>query len=117
MTRRDLLAHLLVEAGDRGLTTAELLQAGVGSRYSARLLELRELGWVIESERIRDGSWRYTLVRKPDVDRDASPRRDSAEGTPAQGTRGVPVDTGRLFELSFDEAIPPAKDGIRGEAA
>lgn len=66
-TRRDLLAHLLREAGNRGITTGELLQAGVGSRYSARLLELRELGWVVEAKRIRDGSWRYTLLWEPDA--------------------------------------------------
>ncbi len=67
MTRRALLGHLLEQAGERGLTTAELLQAGIGSRYSARIWELREAGWVIEAHRIRDGSWRYTLLAKPGV--------------------------------------------------
>jgi hypothetical protein len=66
MTRRWLLLKLLEEAGDRGVTTGEILTAGVGSRYGARLLELREAGHVVEGERERDGSWRYRLVWSPD---------------------------------------------------
>lgn len=64
-TRRDLVLKLLKGAGARGVTTNELLAAGVGSRYSARVLELRERGYGITSERIRNGQWRYTLVREP----------------------------------------------------
>ena len=62
MTRRQLALSLLEEAGGRGVTTAGFLQAGVGSRYGARILELRRDGHVIEAVRLRDGSWRYTLV-------------------------------------------------------
>ncbi len=65
MTRRDLALRQLQRAGDRGVTTAEFLGAGVGSRYSARVLELRELGYVISSERVRDGQWRYCLSSEP----------------------------------------------------
>lgn len=64
-TRRELLAKLLRDAGDHGVTTGELLQHGVGSRYSARLMELREQGWVVQAERVRDGQWRYILVSEP----------------------------------------------------
>lgn len=69
MTRRDLTLSLLRAAGPSGVTTAELLQAGVGSRYGARLLELRELGHTITAEREREGSWRYIL----DTERSSSP--------------------------------------------
>lgn len=65
MTRKLTLLAILEAAGDRGATTAELIQGGVGSRYSARLLELRDEGYVIHGERVRDGSWRYTLTDSP----------------------------------------------------
>ncbi len=65
MTRRDLLLNVLEQAGARGVTTAEIIQAGVGSRYGARLLELRERGYVVEAVRVRDGSYRYTLLGGP----------------------------------------------------
>ena len=65
MSRRELLLHLLRQAGERGVTTSELLQACVGSRYGARLLELREEGHTISAERVRDGAWRYTLLDEP----------------------------------------------------
>jgi hypothetical protein len=64
-TRRALVYQLLRDAGPRGVTTNDLLLAGVGSRYSARILELREVGYVIESQRLRDGQWRYTLTHEP----------------------------------------------------
>ena len=64
-TRRDLVLRLLRAAGARGVTTSDLLVAGVGSRYSARLLELRERGYTITSERERQGQWRYRLIREP----------------------------------------------------
>lgn len=66
MSRKWLLSTLLKEAGERGVTTGELLQAGVGSRYGARLLELREDGYVIESIRERAGSFRYRLLATPE---------------------------------------------------
>lgn len=62
MTRKWLLLRLLEDAGQKGVTTAEVMQAGVGSRYGARLLELRTDGYTIRSERERAGSFRYTLL-------------------------------------------------------
>ncbi len=53
------------EAGDRGVTTGEILAAGVGSRYGGRLHELRRVGWTVEGVYVRDGEWRYTLVSEP----------------------------------------------------
>lgn len=97
MTRRGLCLHLLREAGERGVTTAELLQAGVGSRYSARILELRTEGYVIESERIREGSWRYVLTHDaeraagpPATDRNSASRSPGAMGRPGPGVLDSP---------------------------
>ena len=84
MTRDALLLRLLKDAGTRGVTTAEIMRAGVGERFGARLHELREAGHTIHSEHVRQGSWRYTLVDAPSPE----PREawsvpftlDSAEG-------------------------------------
>jgi hypothetical protein len=63
---RALIRHLLEEAGDRGVTTAQLLEAGAGSRYGARIHELRhEDGLNITEKPLRQGSSVYKLVGRP----------------------------------------------------
>lgn len=37
---------------------------GICYRYSARIHELRKDGWNIERSHIKDGLWRYWLVRE-----------------------------------------------------
>lgn len=61
MTNRSLALKLLRDAGPRGVTTGEFLNAGAGNRFSARLKELRDQGHPITAKRIRNGSWRYFL--------------------------------------------------------
>lgn len=56
-TQRAYALHLLEEAGPRGITTNQLLQAGAGSRFGARVHELRhDAGY-----RIDEHAERYTL--------------------------------------------------------
>lgn len=50
----------------RWVTTHDLLMAGCGSRYSARIMELRHLGYEIEAEQVRPGSWRYRRSAGPE---------------------------------------------------
>src|SRR5438105_98255 len=101
MTRRDLTLHLLREASASGVTTADFLRAGVGSRYGARLRELREAGHTITAKRERDGSWRYTLNPERDIAPAPTPALSGSAGTahPAAAS-GVALagETGRLFE-------------------
>lgn len=59
-TARGLVAHMLHE-NPHGVTTGQLLKAGAGSRYGARIKELRESGMRIESELVRPGEWRYWI--------------------------------------------------------
>lgn len=60
-TRRVLSA--LTAAGERGLTTAQLCQPGVGGvRFGARVLELRSVGFTIAASQERPGSYRYKLI-------------------------------------------------------
>lgn len=65
MTKRDLARQLLERAGAGGVTTSQFLRAGVGSRFGARLQELRDQGFDISSERVRDGEHRYILRGRP----------------------------------------------------
>lgn len=56
---RRVLAKL-IGAGERGATTAELCQPGVGGvRFGARVHELRGLGFRIDAAPVRTGSYRY----------------------------------------------------------
>lgn len=64
-TQRNAVRRLLRVARHRGVTTAEFLAAGI-PRFSGRLLELRDEGYVISTERIGRGKWRYTLISEPD---------------------------------------------------
>ena len=63
--RRVLVA--LRNAGDRGATTAQLCQPGVGGcRFGARIMELRDVGLTITAVQERPGSFRYRLVGAAD---------------------------------------------------
>lgn len=73
MTRLQLVLDLLRKAGPRrGVTTGEFLQAGAGNRFGGRICELRKLGHVIETTRVRAGAFRYQLTR--DAERDGVER-------------------------------------------
>ena len=61
MTRRDLVLSLLRNAQPDGVTTAQFLEAGAGSRFGARIAELRAEGYDIISEYQRQGSHKYFL--------------------------------------------------------
>lgn len=52
--------RMLQEAGERGVTTGEFLRCYI-ARFSARLGELRAVGWRIRGARERDLSWRFWL--------------------------------------------------------
>lgn len=92
VTRRQLTLHLLREAGGRGVTTSEFLEGGCGSRFGGRILELREQGHMIETERVREGSFRYTLTF--DVERDTTTR---------------PVDPG-MASIPNGDGVSPGAD-------
>lgn len=56
---------MLRRAGDRGVTTGEFLEEGIG-RFGARVAELREAGHHVVTERVRGNKFRYIL--KPSVE-------------------------------------------------
>lgn len=59
--RTPMLLRLLTQAGEKGLTTHQLLESGVGSRYGARIRNLREAGYEITTDQIGPYSFRYRL--------------------------------------------------------
>jgi len=82
MTQRERVLHMLEQAGERGVTTADFLQAYT-PRFSARIKELRDAGHVIETERISSSSSRYTL-------------QPVSQACPAEGARGEPGESSAL---------------------
>jgi hypothetical protein len=58
-----LVLRALQDAGDRGLVTGQLDEIG-GTRFGGRILELREVGYVISQSRVRQGQHRYVLERQ-----------------------------------------------------
>jgi hypothetical protein len=76
-TKRVLKALLAV--GGRGATTRELCQPDVGGiRLSARIFELRELGFRIDVKELRPGSYRYTLRENAMSERLFDPESEAA---------------------------------------
>ena len=62
-TAKALVRHLLEEAGETGVTTNGFLRAGCGSRFGARIHELRhDEGLRIEESYLRSGASLYRLV-------------------------------------------------------
>lgn len=45
----------------RRATGSQFLSMGIG-RFGARLKNLREEGWIVESVRLRDGLWEYRFL-------------------------------------------------------
>ncbi len=68
MTQRQRVLALLVLNDEDGVTTGEFLSHFLPS-FPKRIWELRGEGYEISSERLREGSWRYVLLARPDVER------------------------------------------------
>lgn len=62
-TAKALVRHLLEEAGETGVTTNGFLRAGCGSRFGARIHELRhDEGLRIDERYLRPGASLYRLI-------------------------------------------------------
>lgn len=71
MTRKEITLALLqtAAANEKGVTTQEFLTCGAGSRFGARILELRQEGFIIQGQvaesngrRKRVNGYVHTLV-------------------------------------------------------
>jgi hypothetical protein len=78
MSKRALVLSLLREAGDRGVTTGQFIEAGCGSRFGARVQELRNAGLRIEARPVRAGSHLYVLQQvSVDADQQSTEQQEA----------------------------------------
>jgi hypothetical protein len=87
MTKREQVLSML-ENSD-AVTGREFVDAGV-FRYSARIKELRDRGYVIESKRISQGHFEFRLIGQSDegTGMATSPKAEDTAG----GTMNLPAD-------------------------
>ena len=121
MTQREQVLHMLKQAGERGVTTADFLQAYM-PRFSARIKELRDAGHRIDTERVGPSSSRYTLrpvtqsVRaEGSVERSTPPTR----GSRVSGSGGCasPILDAAANSGTGDQDDPTGGDGSPAVAA
>lgn len=69
LTRKEITLSLLEAAGENGVKTQDFLVKGAGSRFGARIKELRDEGYIIEGrvtptngKRRRVNGFTYTLL-------------------------------------------------------
>lgn len=77
-TQAQRVEQMLRAAGPSGVTNGTFAVAGI-LRYAARLEELRNRGFVIETQRVKGGTFRYVLISEPD----AGPGGDASRGVMA----------------------------------
>lgn len=97
MTQTSRLLAALTRAGDRGVTSVDFIRTPTIDggppilRLAARVKELRDEGFNVVTDGERDSVAVYKLE---------------------------PADSGQLFPVSFDEAIPPRpRNAILGDEA
>lgn len=64
-SQRDTVLQLLRHAGPKGVPTSTFLDQRI-PRFSARIEELRNAGFEIQSLRQKSSSWRYYLITEPE---------------------------------------------------
>lgn len=69
---RKQLVLMLLRDHPNGVTTAQFLKYGCGSRFGARVNELRGEGHEISCEVIRPGSYRYKLIGDQTIEADVT---------------------------------------------
>ena len=62
--QRQKILELLRQNGKAGVLTSDFLRIPI-ARYSSRLRECRQMGYVISTERITEGCFKYALIREP----------------------------------------------------
>lgn len=100
--QRDNTLRLLRAAGPHGVTTATFLDQRI-PRFSARLEELRKQGYLIHTQRVRQGSYVYRLLKEP-AESDGADA--SGPSSPATASTSDAVALRGLFELPPVERTP-----------
>jgi hypothetical protein len=133
VSQRATVLQALTDAGARGVTNGEFIYGLRITRFAARILELREQGYVIETRREGDGKFRFILLGEPEnVSAPGRPSAASSRGagsdasqpvagvSPAGEGEGIPGQLS-MVDVSFDETVPPLRprfiDPDMGDAA
>lgn len=94
MTKRETVLAMLTNA-THGVTGREFVDAGV-FRYSARIKELRDKGYVIESKRLSQGNFQFRLVGQLDeaaaTPSSEVPPQPAGEDSSGGETKALPGD-------------------------
>ena len=80
--QRQKIIELLRRNGKAGLLTGDFLRIPV-ARYSSRLREIRQMGYVVSTERITEGCYKYVLISEPLVPKEL-PTFEPRPKAPAQ---------------------------------
>ncbi len=64
-TQREKILNLLRQRGRAGAINSDLV--GIAYRYSSRLREIRQMGFEVSNHCVREGVFKYVLVREPEV--------------------------------------------------
>lgn len=122
-TAKQRVLTALRQAGPHGLQTADLCQPTIGGRqFPARVMELRAEGHTITSEIVRQGSWKYILIREAEVsagEAQPSPHAPLVTAGADLGTPGYHAcdQCGYRFKtpeepLPWPQGCPACKSGI-----
>jgi hypothetical protein len=112
-TQREKVLEMLEQAGPQGCDTADFLRVYV-PRFSARIQELRAQGKEIETERIAEGRFRYTLTGEAPPVPVAQSEVPSPVTSDSPGVTDAP-SAGALFDaVQFDVDIGPVS-ALTGE--
>lgn len=96
-TQRIRVLTALREAGDKGITNAEL--AEVSLRWQARLGELHKEGYRTSLENLGDGLVNYVLVHEPNAKLPTPPRAMDVLTREIEGKFGGKVTTSQLLYI------------------
>lgn len=87
-------------AGRPDVTTGQFLAAGVG-RLSARIQELREVGYEIQTERIENNQFKYRIASEP-------ARLGAGHGASENQRTTASAEGGQLFEAPEEQPVNAA---------
>lgn len=116
MTKRELVLALL-KRNPNGVTTGQFLRAGAGSRFGARVQELRERGYTIVSERVRDGEFVYRLLSEREACQMPAQKPGESDAPVAGPSTAPPVADGSAQLFEIDTARPKPASPYDAEAA
>jgi hypothetical protein len=76
-TQKDRILNLLIERGELGVLNVELND--IAYRYSARIADIRQDGYRIRTNHIKNATWRFTLLSDDDKPKELAAELDAPD--------------------------------------